>query len=341
MNSSYYFPDLTVDDESRLLSRLTWMKDLEQHNEHQIIRFRQDMKDCEYLFLCDVWPDVKHQRPTCKKWGIPINKFPLIEVKNIGSFRTLRHFYYYNFFQTIDSNYARYFLWSSRHDAANVYQKFVKDKYDKKIERESKKARPKISNIDQWKAEFHLISERGLPAQHAIRLASWSCCKDKLKISLSMKDFNAKVLDFQNHHGIRVYAFGIAQMYAQDERLKKALIGGTKDLHLFSIGTYQKEIWSTNSGHNLLGELHMHFRSNPTVKFFNLYVQKCYCYSTSGRICPSDRKKPPTRSDSTIPDQRQQLFSELNDEMIQQAKQNNWNQVRKLARSIEYLTILH
>lgn len=350
MSCSYYFPDLTDRKQvnSVLSTRMAWMNDMKENHDDQIIRFRKDFKDCEFLFLCDVWPDVNNQRPTCVRWGIPVDKFPLLSVNKIGSFRTLRHFYYFNMFQTFDPSFACYFVWSCRHEAAKVYQAYMSEEIEKKIEKEKKKAKPRNNLIEQWKAEWHLILQNGLPAKEAIRLASWKCYKLHKKVNMTADQFAKKVEAFRVKNGIQVYAFGITQMYAQDERLKKALIDGTKEKSLFSVGNFKKEMWSTNSGHNLLGELHMHFRRNPSLEYFDVYSKKQYCYETAAVIHPSVKtKKTKSSPPQQIILQQQQspssfdifnYYKTLCHEMNQEAEKGNWKRVRKLAQSIEYLT---
>lgn len=342
-----YYPNLSDQSQvsSVLPNRRAWLTDLKEHHEDSVIRFRHDFKDSEFLFLCDVWPDVKNQRPTCSRWGIPVNKYPLLSVNKVGSFRTIKHFYFFHLFQTIDPQFARYFIWSFRHEAAQLYKSCMKEEVERKIAREKKKANPKVQNMEQWLAEWHLISQNGLPAKEAVRLASWKYCCPHLNVRMSAKEFNQKVKEFERKRGVQVYAFAVCQMYAQDERLRRALIEGTGSMTLLSVGTFKKEIWSTNSGHNLLGELHMHFRRDPTMKFYEVYSKGRYCYETSALIHRNPKPRQLTTKSATVitPNNIDQTnlityYHQLRDEMNQQAELGNWNRVKKLAQSIEYLT---
>ena len=331
--SSYYFPNLLLTD--------TKIPNRERKDEIDSIKFRHDMVDSEYLFLSDFWPDVKEKRKTCSKWNLPINKYPLFECKRIGSFRTIKHYYYYQLFQTIDKNYSKYFLWSHRHEAAKIYYNHMKPINEKKIQTENNKVNPSQSKIHSISSEWNLSLQNGLRAKEAIRIASWPCYKKFA--STTEKRFKQSVLYFQNRFGIHTYATAIDQMYHQDQYLKRALIEGTGAKMLVSVGNFQKMIWDTYSanGHNLLGELHMHYRNEKNRKsFIEKYNKKLFCYSTSYtkiHPSPSPSPSPSPRKNFNNNETKVMYLKQLHHKMVVAAQNERWEHVLKLCKSIHYL----
>lgn len=356
----YYFPDLSKRDqiEDVLGKRKEWMSDVKNKKDRSAIRFRRDMKDSPYLFLCDVWPDVNNQQPTCQKWNLTLDKYPLFQVKDMGAFRTLRHFYYYCMFKFIDPTYADYFLWSRRHDAACLYQMETKSSVDMAIMKERKRKQPSEKKINQMMAEWFLTKQNGLRAGEAKRLADWNICSKYLKNNNNMThdEFKTKVTNFRNCIGIRTYAYGIVHMYQQDSRLYEALVNGTRGKGLFSVGFVNKEVWDVNSGHNMLGELHMHFRSTRKG-FLKIYYDKKYSYgtafpsknnhdsTTTPLLTHETKKKTTTEKTKEEQEKKTQLvqnkhiyYKQLCDNMNACAQSNQWTQVEKIAHSIIYLS---
>lgn len=331
----YYYPDLADPNQSSIGKRLEWMEKYE--NISTTIRFKENQKDVEFLFLCDTWPDVTFPTSTCRRWNLPPNKVPLFKVNALGSFRTIRHFFYFQFFKTFDQSFAAYFTWTHRHAAAVHYQAFLQTKHDMKIAKERKKSKPSESKIEKWMAECHIADRNGLRGSEAIRLASWDCYRSHQKgdVKLNKSEFVEKLNVFKNRYGAYMYACAVYYMYEQDPQLKEALLSGTKHGLLLSVGDFRKEVWDFNSGHNLLGEIHMHYRnvalSNSSQPFCKIYKNRIFELMTSYRPGLAREMKNNDR------DMRKEYFEKLYVQMGNAGKGGRWDDVEKLAQSIWYL----
>lgn len=274
---SYYNPNLNVAENPQINHRKSIYQRIP---ENETIRFRSDMVNNAYVFLCDTWPDVNDSSQVLMKWRISPDKKPLFRIQHHGGFRTLRHFINYNFFQAIDSDYAELFIWGRRHEAAKIYKKARASHVHQKINKERKKKDPDQSRIQMLTSKWKHSEFEGLTGQHAISLATWSHCHPLLKKSITEKNFRNLWSKFINSSGVAIMALGIYYMTKQNPRINRAL-QSTFNKTLLAIGMPREEIWYTNSGHNLLGELWMHYRQNSNSYHFARFDKLPFCKGSS------------------------------------------------------------
>lgn len=272
MQASYYFPNLRNEEDMSRRSEF-WQKKDESSSS---IRFRADMSKSPYLFLCDTWPDVNNPGLTYLKWMISPDKKPLFRIQGEGGFRTLRHYLSYKFFEEIDGEFASLFTWGRRHEASMIYKKATMVRKNKKIAKERKKTNPNESKIQKIESEWKETAYHGLAGDHAITLSTWFCCNHS--INCTENEYKRRKNIFMVDNAIQVYARGIYEILRQNPSIYKALKSTRGDL--IAVGGTLKEMWHYISGHNLLGELWMHYRRDG-LGVLRRYQMRKYNYGTS------------------------------------------------------------
>lgn len=312
-----------------------------QHPPVNDLCFFKENKDSSFLFLSDFWPDVNHPQKTLETWKIP-NRYPLFKINQVGSFRSIKHLYYYSFFKYIqDNKYAELFLWEQRHIAASVLQNFLCEGKDKAVDLEEKKTTPSQNKVLKIISNWANIKTHGLRSNETIKLGSWECYSSPFNPYQHTNDiqqkkvFKQQIESFERKEIIRVYAFGIYLMYLQNPILKKSLVQGTEHQLLKSQGRRKiLDCTPANTGYNLLGELHMHYRScvqneNDHGETFFLQIYRGYKYQRTGTSFNFEMSKKYYN--------RIFYFEELMSQMKREATKKRWDNVKKCADSISYL----
>lgn len=321
---SYYNPDLKTCTKTSSKKRKDFWSTVCANN--QTIRFRHDMKNCPHIFLCNQWPDVKHTQAACNTYTLNENKCPLFTIGSSQlyiSFRTLTHFYSYSFFKQWAPELASLFLWSNRHKAAQTFSKCMVDKKERDIQREHKKENPSSKRMMEINAKWFLIKNNGLLGYEARSLSSWECVKNILNIT--KEEYRRQKLSFEFKYATITMATGIYNMMDQNPDMKRALMN-CPNVPIIAVGDAQESFWHSNSGHNLLGELYMNYRScHQQSPAFN-YIK---CYETKSQMSSVPRLVQ-TRNTNSKTD----TFKTLHKAMMVAAREKNWVKVANIAKQV-------